>query len=155
MSETNEVMGCLTEIRDSVFQLGGEVKQLGQRFDEMSQRFDEMNQRMDKVEHRLDKVDQRLDKVDQRLDKMDQRFDEFDERLNNMEFVLETEIQKVYEIALANQANIEYLMFNQKRIYNELQMSQQLTDLNERVDVVEDVVQSHSKAIHNLQNAIA
>ena len=141
MSETKEMMGCLTEIRDSVFQLGGEVKQLGRQFDEMSQR--------------LDKVDQRMDKMDQRMDRMDQRFVEFDERLNNMEFGLGTEIQKVYEIAQANQANIEFLMNNQSRMYNDVQMAQQIVKLNERVDVVEDVVQSHSKAIRNLQNAIA
>lgn len=131
MSEMKEILGYLIEIRDSVKRL---------------------EERMDRLEERMDRLEERMDHLEEHTD---HRFKEFQEKMAVMEFALETEVQKVYEVVLVNQSDIKVLIMNQKWSYNDRQTRQQVSELNERVNVVEGVVQSHSEAIHKLQGAMA
>lgn len=145
MSEMGQVLNCLTQIKGQM--------------DKMSNRLDKMDERLDRMDERFDRMDERLDRMDERFDQIDRKFitmeRSFDEKLSLVEFGLDAEIQKVYEIALTNQANIEILMTRQY-CYNVDGMARQhVADLTDRVDVVESVVQSHSEDIRKIQNAIA
>lgn len=64
-----------------------------------------------KVNQRLDAIEQRLEAVEQRLDIMDQKIDALDKKIDSVDYALDTEIDKVYKIALENKQSIEILFF--------------------------------------------
>jgi len=171
MSEMQQILSCLVEIQGTVNRIEQRVDKLEQRMDNLEQRMDHLEQRMEQrfeeidrrfeqidkrfeeIDRRFEQIDKRFEEIDRRFEEIEQRFTKYDEKLDLLEFGLETEIQKVYDVAIANQANISLLMTRWTSNYSDGQTRQQVVNLTERVDVVEEVVESHSEAIFKLQHA--
>lgn len=157
MSEMQQILSCLVEIQGTVNRIEQRVDKLEQRMDNLEQRMDKLEQRMEQrfeeIDKRFEQIEQCFEEIDRRFEEIEQRFIKYDEKLDLLEFGLETEIQKVYDVAIANQANISLLMTRWTNNYSDGQTRQQVVNLSERVDVVEEVVESHSEAIFKLQHA--
>ena len=150
MSEMQQILSCLVEIQGTVNRIEQRVDKLEKRMDNLEQR---MEQRFEEIDRRFEQIDKRFEEIDRRFEEIEQRFTKYDEKIDLLEFGLETEIQKVYDVAIANQANISLLMTRWTSNYSHGQTRQQVVNLTERVDVVEEVVESHSEAIFKLQHA--
>ena len=178
MSEMQQILCCLVEIQGTVNRIEQRVdklekrmdnleqrmeqrfeeidrrfEQIDKRFEEIDRRFEQIDKRFEEIDRRFEQIDKRFEEIDRRFEEIEQRFIKYDEKLDLLEFGLETEIQKVYDVAIANQTNISILMTRWINNYSDGQTRQQVVNLSERVDVVEEVVESHSEAIFKLQHA--
>ena len=107
------------------------------------------------IDARLDKVDARLDKVDARMDKMEGSIQnlrtELIQRMDDMETALDTEINKVYLMAVKNADDIQLLLPYKDKIINVSTTVEQMQKLEEHQRVTDEVVASHSEVIRNFK----
>lgn len=104
---------------------------------------------------RLDKIDDRFDKMDGRMDEMQGAMysirDELIQRMDNMEMALDTEINKVYLMAVKNAEDIQLLLPYKDKILNVSSTVDKIHELEEHQQVTDHVLASHSEAIRNFR----
>lgn len=155
MSEMQTIIAYLKRIDEKVDRGFAEIhEEMDRRFAElhaeMDRRFAEFHEEMDRrfVELR--------EEMDRRFAELHEEMAELREEMATMEFALQTEIEKVYQIAKANQENIEVLLipFNDRNLHISKEVTK-IPQIEERQEAVERTVQSHSVKIRKLEESIA
>lgn len=161
--QTGQINTTIARMNAQIGQMDAKIAQMDAKINRMDVRMDRMDSRMDRMDSRMDQMDARMDRMDSRMSSLEEKMErgftevkqEFDEKLSLAEFGLDAEIQKVYEIALDNQDNIKKISLRQNNYQIDSVARQQIAEITDRMEVVECVVQSHSEAIHSLQDEIA
>lgn len=113
-----------------------------------------MNQ-LEVIVGHLHGIDARLDKMDSRMDKMEGSIQnlrtELIQRMDDMETALDTEINKVYLMAVKNADDIQLLLPYKDKIINVSTTVEQMQKLEEHQRVTDEVVASHSEVIRNFK----
>ncbi len=185
MQQEEQIIIYLTRLTDAVGAIGQTVTDMKERLDGIDRRLESLEhrlggleQRLDGLEHRLDGLEHRLGGLEQRLDGLEHRLDTVDQRIDSVESslskriaeaefalndklemtekALDTEIDKVYQIARRNEYNIEELLvpYNDRNLHVSDEL-ERLSHSGERLDEVETVVANHSEAIYRLQAAVS
>ncbi len=171
MQQEEQIIIYLTRLTDAVGAIGQTVTDMKERLDGIDRRLESLEHRLGGLEQRLDGLEQRLDSLEHRLDTVDQRIDSVEsslskriaeaefalnDKLEMTEKALDTEIDKVYQIARRNEYNIEELLipYNDRNLHVSDEL-ERLSHSGERLDEVETVVANHSEAIYRLQAAVS
>lgn len=114
-----------------------------------------INGRLDKMDERFDRMDERMDKMDGRMDEMQGTMysirDELIQRMDNMEMALDTEINKVYLMAVKNAEDIQLLLPYKDKILNVSAEVDKIHELEEHQHITDEIVASHSEVIRNFK----
>ena len=96
-------------------------------------------------------LNQRIDGVEEKVDTLRK---DMNEKFEMVEKALDSEIDKVYQVALENKRNIEIFLipFNDRNHHVNEEVAK-IKEMEERIDEVEKVVGEHSKLIRKLQTA--
>ena len=183
MHREDEIIIYLKQITDAVEVTNQKIDLLDKKIDQVEE---SLNRRIDEVEerlsHRIDELELRIDKLELRIDEVEaslnRRIDEveaslnrqiaelrarieevrayLEEKIDMIEKALDTEIDKVYQIAHKNEYNIEMLLlpYNDRNLHVNDELAK-MARYDERMDEIETVLESHSEAIQKLQLAMA
>ena len=125
-----------------------QLKLITNRLDKMDGRLDKMDGRLDKMEDRLDNVEGRLDNVEGSIQNLRT---EMIQRMDNMERALDTEINKVYLMAMKNAEDIQLLLPYKDKIINVSAVVDKIEGLEQHQQITDEVVASHSEKIRKFQ----
>lgn len=168
MQKEDQIIIYLKQLTDTVGIINQKVDALDQKIDSveaaLNRRIDKLESRIDKLESRIDKLESRIDELGSRIDELGSRIDEIelrleevksylDDKIDLIEKALDTEIDKVYQIAHKNEYNIEMLLipYNERNLYVNDELAK-MARYGERMAEMEAVLESHSEAIQRLQN---
>ena len=128
-----------------------QLKLITGRLDKMDGRLDKMDGRLDKMEKRLDNVENRLDNVENRLDNVEGSIHslrtEMIQRMDDLETALDTEINKVYLMAVKNADDIQLLVPYKDKILNVSSTVDKIEKLEQHQQITDEVLAMHSKKI--------
>lgn len=142
MADNNEIMACLKQI-------SGQLADIGDRLTRVEER-------LTRVEDRQTKLEDRQTKLEDRQTKLEEHQTKLEDKVDNVEFALDQEINKVYRIALENQRDIREVLipYNERNVLINEQISK-ISELEEWKNEAEKVIGDHSEAIRKLQESIA
>ena len=153
MNDLEKIIGMLEKVMERLGVLENRMDALENRMDVLESRMDALDSRMNSLEIRVDELEISLNR---RIDETEQRLiSRFDEKLEVWEFALDTEIQKVYEIAVENQSNIQLLLLRQSAYYKAINESYKIAELDERMSTVEGILREHTLEIRSFRSIIA
>ena len=135
-------------IMDQLKVITGHLECIDVRLDRMDERFDRMDERMDKMDARMDKMDTRMDNMEGSIQSLRT---ELIQRMDDMETTLDTEINKVYLMAVKNAEDIQLLLPYKDKIINVSSTVEKVQKLEEHQRVTDEVVASHSEAIREFK----
>lgn len=147
----------IDKLESRIDELESRIDRLESRIDKLESRIDELGSRIDRLESRIGKLESRIDELGSRIDEIELRLEEvksyLDDKIDLIEKALDTEIDKVYQIAHKNEYNIEMLLipYNERNLHVNDELAK-MARYGERMDEMEAVLESHSEAIHRLQN---
>lgn len=139
-----------------------QLKVITEHLECIDARLENVDARLENVDARLEKMDERFDRMDERMDKMDARMDNMEgsiqslrteliQRMDDMETALDTEINKVYLMAVKNAEDIQLLLPYKDKIINVSSTVEKVQKLEEHQRVTDEVVASHSEAIREFK----
>ena len=133
----------------------GQLKLITERLDKMDERFDRIDGRMDKMDERFDRIDDRIDKIDDRIDNVEGSIQslrtELTRRMDDMETALDTEINKVYLMAVKNSEDIQLLLPYKDKILNVSTSVDKIDELERHQKVTDEVVANHSEQLRKFK----